>query len=377
MKLGVISATLNEDFTGVPNYTYNLISELDNLMGKDSLHMINYQDDPFFKNIHKFIIKNPLGYLSKLFPLSSYFWYTYLGMKLNAQNFDLDIVHNPYQVPTLFKFKKQKYVVTVHDLMQVMFPEMVKPSVYFIQKFFLPKTLKYADAIITDSYSTKNDLITLFKIPEHKINVIYLAANNEYKLLDSKEVGQVKKRYGIDSPFILYVGSLKPLKNISTLIKSFYHLKKKNLPHKLVITGKRRLKYKEIFRLIDELNLQNDIIFTGYVDKTDLPALYNAAELFVSPSIYEGFGLPPLEAMACGCPVITSNTSSLPEVVGDAGIMVDPYDVDGLADSMYEVLTNDRLKNDMSKKGLNRAKMFSWEKCARETLKVYEEVFEK
>lgn len=121
-------------------------------------------------------------------------------------------------------------------------------------------------------------------------------------------------------------------------------------------------------------NLQNDVIFTGYISDGDLPALYNAADLFVYPSLYEGFGLPPLEAMACGCPVITSNTSSLHEVVGDAGIMVDPYDVDRLADAMHKVLSNDGLREDMIKKGLERAEMFSWEKTARETLKVYEEV---
>ncbi|MEA3458002.1 MAG: glycosyltransferase family 1 protein, partial [Candidatus Thermoplasmatota archaeon] len=134
-------------------------------------------------------------------------------------------------------------------------------------------------------------------------------------------------------------------------------------------------KYKEIFETINKLNLQNDVVFTGYVSDEDLPALYNAADLFVYPSIYEGFGLPPLEAMACGTPVITSNTSSLPEVVGDAGIMVDPPDVDRLADAMHEVLTNEGLRANMIKKGLGRAEMFSWEKCARETLEVYEEVY--
>jgi glycosyltransferase involved in cell wall biosynthesis len=118
-------------------------------------------------------------------------------------------------------------------------------------------------------------------------------------------------------------------------------------------------------------NLQNDVIFTGYISDEDLPALYNAADLFVYPSIFEGFGLPPLEAMACGTPVITSNTSSLPEVVGNAGIMVDPYDVDRLADAMYEVLSNVGLREDMIKRGLEKAKMFSWDKCARETLKVF------
>ena len=124
-------------------------------------------------------------------------------------------------------------------------------------------------------------------------------------------------------------------------------LKKRGMPYKLVITGKKGWKYKEIFETIDKLNIRDDVVFTGYVQDEDLPALYNAADLFVYPSLYEGFGLPPLEAMACGTPVITSNTSSLPEVVGDAGIMIDPYDVDKLADAMHEVLYNDRLREDI------------------------------
>lgn len=143
----------------------------------------------------------------------------------------------------------------------------------------------------------------------------------------------------------------------------------------MLIVGKKGWKYKSIFETVDILNLQKDVIFSDYVPDEYLTLLYNAADLFVYPSLYEGFGLPPLEAMACGTPVITSNTSSLPEVVGDAGVMIDPYDVDGLAKAMFEVLTNEGLREDMRKKGLKRAKLFSWEKTAKETLKIYEEVY--
>jgi len=238
-----------------------------------------------------------------------------------------------------------------------------------------PRTLKTADKIITVSNSTKNDLMNHFNIPKEKIRVIFEAADEKFKSLNNKETKEVKYKYHLNFPFILYVGGLAVHKNIPALIKAFYKVKKKGIQHKLVITGTKRWKYKEIFETIDKLDLQNDVVFTGYVSDEDLPALYNAADLFVYPSIYEGFGLPPLEAMACGTPVITSNTSSLPEVVGDAGIMVDPYDVNGLADAMHEVLANEGLRANMIKNGLERAKMFSWEKCARETLKVYEEVY--
>lgn len=215
------------------------------------------------------------------------------------------------------------------------------------------------------------DIIRYFKIPENKIKVIYLGVDEDYKPLSETEIRKVRQKYHLNYPFILYVGSLISHKNIPTLIKAFYKLKKYGLPHKLVITGKRGWKYKNIFEIISKLNLQKDVVFTGYVQREDLPALYNAADLFVYPSLYEGFGLPPLEAMACGTPVITSNTSSLPEVVGNAGIMVDPYDIDGLAKAMYEVLTNEGLRAELRKRGLERAKMFSWKKTAEETLNVY------
>lgn len=256
-----------------------------------------------------------------------------------------------------------------------LFSETFTPITLLRYKFLFPRTLKTADRIIAVSNSTKRDLINYFNIPEEKIKVILEAADEKFKLLNKEEINEVKQKYNLNFPFILYVGTLEARKNIPTLIKAFYKIKKKNIEHKLVIAGKKGWKYKEIFETIDKLDLQNDVVFTGYVSDEDLPALYNAADLFVYPSIYEGFGLPPLEAMACGTPVITSNTSSLPEVVGDAGIMVDPCDVDGLTQTMCDVLTNDGLREDMIKKGLERAKMFTWEKCARETLKVYEEVY--
>jgi len=367
MKVGVISAQLNQQLTGIGNYTHSLIKELNKLdTNEDFLFLINHQNNTFFTN-DGIIVDNP-------FPiLKTYAWYPYLIRKL--RKYKLDIIHNPSQVPTFFK-SKQKYILTLHDISPFLTPKEHRHGRVLVYKLLTPRTLKTADKIITVSNSTKNDLINYFNIPEEKIRVILLAADEKFKPLSNKEIREAKQKYTLNFPFILYVGTLEPRKNIPSLVKAFYKLKKKNLRYKLVITGKKGWKYKEIFETIDKLNLQNDVVFTGYVADEDLPALYNAADMFVYPSIYEGFGLPPLEAMACGTPVITSNTSSLPEVVGDAGIMVDPYDVDGLADAMHEVLTDEGLRANMIKKGLERAEMFSWEKCARETLEVYEEVYD-
>jgi glycosyltransferase involved in cell wall biosynthesis len=301
-----------------------------------------------------------------------FLWHQKLPLKNELRKFD--IIHNPYQFPIILNFK-QKYIVTIHDLIQILFPNENQKIVYICQKMMFPKIVQSIDKIISDSHHTKQDIIKHFKIPEDKIKVIHLAASENYRPLNEKEIINIKQKYNLNYPFILYVGTLEPRKNIPTLLKALYKLKKQGIKHKLVITGKKGWKYKSIFETIDKLNLQKDVIFTGYVPDEDLPALYNAADLFVYPSLYEGFGLPPLEAMQCGTPVITSNTSSLPEVVGDAGIMVNPYDVDELANKMYEVLTNDGLREELSKKGLERAKLFSWKKCAEEHLKVYEEVY--
>lgn len=371
MKIGIISEPLNQNLTGIGNYTYKIISELNkiNHNGKINIYLINSVHTELFRYMDELIIRNIFNRV-----LKTYLWYPYAIIKLNREKTDLNLIHNPSQIPTFFK-PKQKYVITVHDITPLLFPKEHKSGKSFIYRLLFPRTLKTADKIITVSHNTKQDIINYFKTPDEKIKVIHLAADKKYQPLNKEIISKFKEKYNLDFPFLLYVGTLEPRKNIPTLIKSIYKLKKNNLPHKLVIAGKKGWKYKSIFSLIEELDLQNDVIFTGYVPDVDLPALYNAADMFVYPSLYEGFGLPPLEAMACGCPVITSNTSSLPEVVGDAGIMIDPHDVDELAEAIYEVLTNDGLKANMVEKGLDRAKTFSWERTANETFNLYLDVY--
>jgi len=173
---------------------------------------------------------------------------------------------------------------------------------------------------------------------------------------------------------ILNVGTLEPRKNVVTLMKAFRKLMEKGFDgYKLVIAGDKGWLYEEIFKEVDRSDLKHEILFLGVVRDADLPMLYNCADMFVYPSLYEGFGLPPLEAMACGIPVIISNTSSLPEVIGNAGIMVDPGDVNSLSEAMYNVLEDKELRSQMSKNGLKRAKLFSWEKAAKEILEIYDE----
>lgn len=373
MKIGIITDFVDGKHGGIGVYTNNLIKKLNEIDSKNQYYLIHHSS-----------IQMPVYNVNKEIPIKKYslskgswiFWrYIYAPLKLKSMS-ELDIVHDPYEIgPMSFKMPFKK-IITIHDLTPILFPNTFSLTTVLLHKLLLKKTLYTADKIITDSKSTKEDLIFYFKIPDEKIKIIPLGVDEKFKLIDSSTVRKFKNNYNLDFPFILYVGTLEPRKNIPTLLKAFSILRSRNLNYKLVIAGEKGWKYKAIFDTISDLNLQNDVIFTGYVSDDDLPLLYNAADLFVYPSLYEGFGLPPLEAMACGTPVITSNTSSLPEVVGDAGILLDPVDIEGLANSIHNVLFDNELKQNIVRKGLERSKMFNWEKCARETLFAYTSIFE-
>jgi glycosyltransferase involved in cell wall biosynthesis len=210
---------------------------------------------------------------------------------------------------------------------------------------------------------------------EEKIRVINEAANENFKIIQAKDIlDDCMKRYNLPEKFILYVGTLEPRKNIVRLLQAFSGVHEKTgVP--LTIVGKKGWKYKEIFNTFLDLNLEEKVLFTGYVEPEELPALYNLATLFVYPSLYEGFGLPPLEAMQCGCPVVTSSVSSLPEVVGDAAIKVNPRSIQEIEQAMCRLLSDENLRNNYIEQGVKQAEKFSWERCARETYQVYQEVW--
>jgi len=369
-KIGIIANSLNDEKTGIGQYLFNLLRCILDIDKENEYFLINYKDNSCRLCSSNLKVKKIDNFFKPY--IGPHGWHLSLPYRLKKDNFDL--IFNPSQIPTFFRFSSP-YIINICDLIPLLFPELCwgKSRKLFYQ-CLLPKTLKNASKITTLSHHTKKDLMKYFNISEDKIMTIHIAVDsNKYKPLAKEKISEVRQKYNINLPFILYVGTLEPRKNIVRLIESFYKVRKNGNEHKLVITGKKGWKYKNIFETVRRLNLSDEIIFTDYVPDKDLPALYNAADLFVYPSIYEGFGLPPLEAMACGTSVITSNTSSFPEVVGSAGIMVNPYDVDELAEKISEVIGSDKLKEELSRKGLEQAKMFSWEKCARETLEVFKE----
>lgn len=300
----------------------------------------------------------------------------------------IDLLHIPYFEPfflTLPTIKKQKTVVTVHDLTPLVFQKYFPPGLKGWLKWFLQKrALKYCDRIITDSISSKNDIAKVVGYPEEKIDVVYLAAGKEFKKLsDIEKAGtwkeEIKKKYNLPDTFLLYVGDVTWNKNLPRLIEA---VKKADTP--LVMVGKalteenfdRSNPWNQDLVKVQELAIDMRILRLGFVLGDDLVKLYNLATAFIMPSIYEGFGLPILEAMACGCPVITSKEGSIPEVAGDAAYYVDAYDENTIADGIRNVIGNYQLRKELSSKGITQCSKFSWEKTAEETLKVYEKVLQ-
>ncbi|MCP4264284.1 MAG: glycosyltransferase [Candidatus Brocadiaceae bacterium] len=267
-------------------------------------------------------------------------------------------------------------IITVHDIAFIRFPHLFNKSRQVYKKYIFEKSIKKADFIVVPSYSTKKDILHYYRIEEKKIRVVYNGIESRFRPIGNVE--EYRRKNNLPSKMILNVGTLEPRKNIVALIKAFEKLRERGLnDYSLVIAGGKGWLYKQILEEIKNNEVSQSILYLDVVKDEDLPVLYNCADIFVYPSLYEGFGLPPLEAMACGVPVITSDTSSLPEVVGDAGIMINPTDVNSLCDSIYNLLNDRELRNRMRVRGLERSKLFSWEKAAKDMLGIYNELCSK
>jgi len=267
-------------------------------------------------------------------------------------------------------------VVTIYDLSFLLYPESFKRAKRFYLGLFTRLSARRARRIIAISESTKRDVVRLLGVSPEKVEVVYCGIDEAFRPLAEDQVAAFRVQRGLPERFVLFVGTIEPRKNVTRLIEAFADLRFAICDLRLVIGGAKGWFYQDVFARVEELGLQGEVMFPGYIPVSELPLWYNAAELFVYPSLYEGFGLPPLEAMACGTPVIAANTSSLPEVVGEAGLTVDPLDVEGLAEAMRRVLGDEALRQEMRKRGLQRARGFSWMKTAQETVLVYRRAME-
>jgi len=283
----------------------------------------------------------------------------------------LDIFHSPdFVLPPVARAAK---ILTIHDLSFLRVPECADPRLRWYLGQVVPRSVRRADYLLADSESTRRDLIELLHVPPERVQVIYGGVDPAFAPVDDENALQaIRDKYARGRPFILAVGTLEPRKNYPTLIRAFARARaKSHLPHVLVIVGKKGWVYDPIFAAVEELGLQDTVLFPGFVPDTELPALYSAAELLATPSFYEGFGLPPLEAMACGTPVVVADVSSLPEVVGDAGLRIDPHDPDALADAILRLVEDSALRESLRKAGFAQARKFTWDRAARELLAAY------
>jgi glycosyltransferase involved in cell wall biosynthesis len=298
----------------------------------------------------------------------------------------VDIVHDLHHfAPFLLSSGDYRKVATVHDLTPFitrgLHPLLRRASFFIRYRYVLPLILRRADVIIAISGNTKKDLVRYLGIAPNKIRVVYHGISEDYyPIEDAEKLNKVRHRYGLSFPFVLGQATSAPVDNIGILIEAFRLLRTEMSYDdpalrvtKLVFFGHYN---PEAVSVVKKMGFENEVIFLGYIPEPDLHLLYNAAELFVYPSLYDGFGFPPLEAMACGTPTMVSSTASLPEVVGNASLTFNPRDPAGIAQEIHNVLTNEDLKRNLIAKGLERAKKFKWENTARETLQVYQDLLE-
>lgn len=355
MKKQVLISGLNtsEQNTGVQYYPEYLFREISTIHS-DSLQIS-------IINREKLVFKN------------SFFRVLYENTLLNRfiQNKKITLYHaTSYVIP--FFFKPPKSIVTVHDLITIDFPELCKRTSVIYFKLLFRRSLKKAKKIITVSETVKKDIIKHFNIIPSKIKVIPLGVDIVFQRNINKDV---KKKYSLPDKYILFVGNLEAKKNLHRLVEAFRILKEStSFDHQLVLVGKKGWGVGNLQKSVGQLGLQKEVVFLGYAPKEDLPTIYSMADLFVFPSIYEGFGIPPLEAMACGTPVLVSKQGASPEICGDACFQVDPYSVEDILRGIKELLFNEDLRLELIEKGKTHINQYSWKRTAIETLKIYEEV---
>jgi len=274
--------------------------------------------------------------------------------------------------------KARRQLVTVHDLAFLFYPEAAMPSLHRYLNVVVPRSVRRADHLLADSYNTANDLQEQWQIEAERITVVQGAVDHErFRPIANPDQHQlVRRRYGIgEEPFILGLSTLQPRKNFARLIEAFHLARKEaQLPHRLVIGGGKGWLFTEIFARVQELRLTDHVLFPGYIDDADLPVLYNAAEFFAFPSLYEGFGLPVIEALACGTPVLTANNSCLPEAGGAGAVYVEAESVESIADGLIRLATDAPLRQQLRTAGLTHAAQFTWQRSAEQLLAAYQKV---
>jgi glycosyltransferase involved in cell wall biosynthesis len=378
MKVGINGLFLNRPTTGTGQYLLELLPALTQRDTQNEYALIFPRGIDVPKDLAR-VTLHPQNVAVNAFGLGENFaklWFEQITFARACQRECIDLAHVPYFASPLFP--RTRTIVTIHDLIPLLLPLYRGSLLVRAYTRLVAIAARRADAIIADSECSKRDIVRLLGVDASRVRVVYLAANQRYqRVIDTTSVSQ---KYSLprSAKYLLYLGGFDQRKNVRVIIQAFSQLREfYDLGYRLVLAGVNLGRDSEFFpnpqRIAREVGLPDDAIhFTGWVDEVDKPALYSGATVFLSPSLYEGFGLPPLEAMACGVPVISSNASSLPEIVGDAGITIDPNDVDAWAEAIRTVLRDPLRRATMQLQSIHQARKFSWRQSAEETLAVYE-----
>jgi glycosyltransferase involved in cell wall biosynthesis len=366
LRIGIDGHAIGAHKTGNETYTFELVKGLTQLAPNGYRYFIYLTNSDVVANPPFQATNFSFRCIRPSFPALR----IPLGFPVESRLRHLDLFHAQYFLPPNLGCRT---VLTVHDIGFETYPELYDKKYLFWFRSLIPRSCERADHIIAVSEFTRRDLIRKYHLPPGKIAVTYCGIGGQYRPMDEGEARRrVLQRYGIADPFILYVGNLQPRKNLRNLIRAFSRLRRRHSVYKLVLAGQKAFEYAEIFRSVRDTGLEDSVFFPGYVSSTDLPLLYAAAAVFVYPSIFEGFGLPVIEAMACGAPTITSHGSSLEEVAGDGAELVDPLDVDQIHHAMERVLLDSNFRADLRERGLRRAAAFTSRNLGAETLRIYE-----
>lgn len=376
LKIAIDVRTINKPRSGVGYYVTNLVEQLRAIDQENSYCLISNDArfdttlacSPNFNHCHT-VISNENHMVGDLWEN------TYLPRQLMSRG--IDVFHGPAFMIPLYK-GDLKTVATIHDIVAYILPRTIPMKYSLYMKALIGQVVKKADRLISVSESTKQDLVRWLGVPEGKISVVPQGVGSEFHppLPGEEDRGElVRKKFGIRGDFFLFVGNLEPRKNLIRIMQAFELARDKTgRDLQLVICGKQGWLYDDILAAYERIRRDSEIVLTNYVDEADRLWLYQNTRTFLFPTLYEGFGMPVLEAMACGAPVITSNVSSFPEICGDAALLVDPYDVKGIADAILALEKSPDLRSSLREKGLERVKQYTWRETAARTLDVYRSV---
>ena len=367
MRIAIDARKLHD--YGIGTYVRNLVSGLARQDGDDTYVLLCREDDQAYAR--------SLGprFEALVETAGNYSLREQVSVPLALARAKIDLFHAPHYVVS--PLTRCPFIVTIHDCIHLRFPQYLpNRAAYLYARLVMTQSARRAKRVLTVSRASKEDILRYLRVPAEKVEVVYNALDERLAAPPTDvDLQRVRERYLLTSPFILYTGNVKPHKNIDRLIEAYSILRRRGVEDvKLVIIGEEISKYANLRRLVHRFQLHQHVRFFGFVNDHTLAAMYRLASMFVFPSLYEGFGLPPLEAMAAGVPVITSNTSSLPEVVGDAALLIDPMDAGAIADAMARLLGDRSLRDDLIARGHARVHAFSWDRSVARVRQIYAEI---